>query len=128
MDGPVPANEAAGYSVGVDDEHGTTWVYAYVRRRITPKVLWSAIVVLFGALVTTITLDRAMRSDIRGIEKTVARLEDEIKAAAASRDEDRKSLEVAKTQLAVQASQIGTLTADERERWGRVDHALGKRH
>lgn len=61
------------------DPGSTTAVIAYVRRRVTPTVLWSAIGALVTALVVTITGVVTMQSDIKGLkdEKAESRKERE---------------------------------------------------
>jgi hypothetical protein len=120
--------EAAGYPIGVDhkpDFGSTTAVIAYVRRRVTPTVLWSAIGTLVTVLVVAITWIVNMQSDMRRFKETVPALEQDRKEAAAQRDRDRDMLnkiDKAVGEMGVKLDNIADEVDRQREEW---DHVHG---
>jgi hypothetical protein len=101
------------------DFGSTTAVIAYVRRRVTPKVLWSIIVVLVATLVGAITGWVTTQSDISHLKDTVA----ESKKSVADMQQKLDILQDMKTQLAVIGEKLDSI-ADEVDRqrgeWDRV--------
>jgi methionine synthase II (cobalamin-independent) len=89
----------------------TTAVIAYVRRRVTPSVLWSAIGALVTALVVAVTWLVTMQSDVRQLKDTVA----ESKKSVFDMQQKLDLLQDIKTQLAVMGGKVDTI-ADEVER------------
>ncbi len=102
------------------DFGSTTAVIAYVRRRVTPTVLWSAIGALVTALMVSITWLVTMQSDVRQLKDTVA----ESKRSVLDMQQKLDLLQDIKTQLAVMSGKVDTI-ADEvdrqRERWERIE-------
>lgn len=89
----------------------TTAVIAYVRRRVTPTVLWSAIGALVTALVVSITWLVTMQSDVRQLKEGVS----ESKKSVADIRQQLDLLHKIDTQLAVMGGQINSI-ADEVDR------------
>ncbi len=117
-----------------DDAHGTTAVIAYVKKRVTPSMLWGAITALTIAIGYVVNAQH----DISHLKETVIKLEAERNVAASEREQDRQVLNKIDTQLAVMGGKVDTI-ADEVERqreWrDRIEgiaesppHAMRKRH
>lgn len=95
------------------DFGSTTAVVAYVRKRLTPTVLWSAIGALVTALVVSITWLVTTQSDIHQLKDTVA----ESKKSVADMQQKFDLLQDIKTQLAVMNSKMdGIATEVDRQR------------
>jgi hypothetical protein len=113
-------------------------VWEKAKSKITPKVLWSAIGVLVGILGAAITGWVTTQSDIRGLEKTVARLESERAEAVAQRERDRELLnkiDKAVGEVGVKLDNIADEVDRQREEWDHVHgiaesppHAARRRH
>lgn len=115
MDGSIPAHEATGHPVGVEDKSdfgGTTAVIAYVRSRVTPKILWSIIAGLVGVLVVAITWIVNTQSDVHQLNKTVTQLEEQRKTAAADRDQDRELLHKIDTAVQVMGGKVDDIATE----------------
>lgn len=101
------------------DPLSTTAIATYIRRYVTPKVLWIAIGILFSALAGSVAWINAMRSDFQQFKDSAA----ESKRSMADMQQRFDLLQEIKTQLAVMSSQINNI-ADEVDRqrgeWDRI--------
>lgn len=102
---------STGSSSSVDDYLSTTAVVTYVRKHVTPTMLWSAIGALVTTLVVCITWIVNYQSDMRQFKEALA----EDKKAYADMQQRLDTLQDIKTQLAVMSSQIANI-ADEEDR------------
>lgn len=103
-----------------DDFLSTTAVVTYVRRRVTPTMLWSAVAALVTTLVVTITWIVNMQSDVRQFKETDGRREKTV----ADMQAKLEVINQIATRLAVIDSKLDTMAAEqnrERERWDRID-------
>jgi peptidoglycan hydrolase CwlO-like protein len=93
------------------DFGNTTAVIAYVRKRLTPTVAWSAIGALVTALVVSTTWIKTTQSDIRHLEDAVA----ESKKSVADIRQQLDILNKIDTQIAVMNGKVDNI-ADEVDR------------
>lgn len=93
------------------DYLSTTQIVTYVRKRVTPTILWSAIGALVTALVVAITWLVTTQSDIHQLKEA----ETESKKSVADIRQQLDLLHKIDTQLAVMSSQINSI-ADEVDR------------
>ena len=102
------------------DHLSTTAVVTYVRRHVTPTMLWSAIGALVTTLVVCITWLVNTQSDIRQLKDTVA----ESRRSVADMQQKLELLQDIKTQLAVMNGKIDNI-GDEvdrhQARWDRIE-------
>jgi septal ring factor EnvC (AmiA/AmiB activator) len=101
------------------DFGSTTAVVVWARRRLTPKVLWSAIGGLVTVLVVVITWLVNTQSDIRQLKDSVAESK---KAGAETRlehQQDNEMLHNIDTRLAVMNSQLNNIAdkVDRQQQW-----------
>jgi K+-sensing histidine kinase KdpD len=118
--------QAAGHPVGVDKkpDFGATTavnlVWEKAKQKITPKVLWSAVGILVGALTGSITWLVHTNSNMDRLTEKVA----ESNKSVADMQQKLDLLQDIKTQIAVMGGKVDTI-ADEvdrqRERWERIE-------
>lgn len=89
------------------DFGATTAVFAYVRKRVTPKVLWSAIGTLVTALAVCITWLVTTQARIVKTEESIQRHEESIKALQKQGDVNEIN-----TKLAVLTSKMTDISAE----------------
>lgn len=110
-----------------DDFGGTTAVIVWARKRITPKVLWSAIGALLTCLLGLATWLSTTQSDMRTAQHDIQRANEtaaEAKKSVADMQQKLDILQDMKTSLAVMASKIDNIDAEvtrQRQRWDRVE-------
>lgn len=97
--------------MNAEDYGSTTAVIAYVRKRLTPTVLWSAIGGLVTALAISVSWLVTTQSDIHQLKETVA----ESKHAVTDMQQKLDLLQDIKTQLAVMNGKVDSI-ADEVDR------------
>ncbi len=94
-------------SIG-NDFGSTTSVIVWIRNRVTPTVLWSAIGALVTALVVSITWLVSTQSDIRNAQNDVHRLQESV----SNLEKERIVLNEIKMQTEVMSIKVDTI-ADE---------------
>lgn len=100
------------------DFGSTTAVFAYVRKRITPKVLWSAIVALVTTLIAVITYVNNAQATLRDMHDQNLRNERRIEALESQKD----ILNDIKTQVAVMSTKVDTIAAEQERQQKWRDH------
>lgn len=97
------------------DFGSTTAVIVWVRRRLTPRVLWSAIATLLTALVVAITWLVTTQSDIHHLKETVA----ESKKSVADMQQKLDLLQEIKMQIAVMGGKVDNIATevDRQRQW-----------
>jgi hypothetical protein len=104
-----------------DFDGGTTAVVVWVKRRVTPKVLWSAIGVLVAALMASITWIVTTQSDIHQLKESVA----ESKRSVADMRQQLDLLHQIDTRLAVMNSKMDDIADEVDRQRGEWDHVHG---
>lgn len=105
-----------------DEDFGSTTavIVRKVKKYLTPKVLWTAIVILFSALVGSITWLVKTNANMDQVQIAVTKSEKKV-------DDMQQKLDILqdmKTSLAVMASKIDNIDAEvtrQRQRWDRVE-------
>lgn len=106
----------------MDYDGGTTAVIAYVRRKVTPTMLWSAIGTLVAALVVAITWIVNTQSDVRQLKEGAA----DSRKQMADMQARLEVLNEIRKDLAVMGGKVDTIAEDvkrQREWRERIEDA-----